>query len=289
MADPFIVDPRLTLGPAHLAVSDMPRALAFYEGLLGLHSTGCVDGRYCLSAGTTPLLVLEPGASSRARPARSTGLYHVALLLPTRSDLARTITRLSEVRYPLSGASDHRVSEALYLDDPDGNGLEIYVDRPRDAWPRVGHELRMTVDPLDIVSIMAELGRDAPAWTGLPAGTTVGHIHLQVADLRTAEQFYVGLLGLSVMQRFSGSALFVAAGGYHHHLGLNTWAGVGAPLPPPDAPGLRHMVLQFPDQATLTAVEARLRKAELSVEVRPTGLFLRDPSQHGLLLTVAGG
>ncbi|MFV9503267.1 MAG: VOC family protein [Oscillochloridaceae bacterium umkhey_bin13] len=154
-------------------------------------------------------------------------------------------------------------------------------------WPTVGPEVRMTVDPLDLDAIIAELGTTPPPWTGLPSGTTIGHVHLQVGDLRAAEAFYVGVLGFSVMQRFGSSALFVAAGGYHHHLGLNTWAGPGAPPPPLGSLGLHHYTIYLPHQQALMNVQARVDAAGLGYEMTPAGLWLRDPAQHGLLLTAS--
>lgn len=283
----FIIDGQTAVGPVRLTVADLGRALSFYEGVLGMRGARQPDGDYALSAGGATLLSLDERRGARPKPQRSTGLYHVAILMPSRAELARVIARLAETRYPLSGASDHLVSEALYLDDPDGNGLEIYADRPRDAWPKAGREVRMTVDPLDIDSILGELGGAPGPWEGLPAGTTIGHVHLHVADLRSAEAFYVGVLGFEVMQRFGNSALFVAAGGYHHHLGLNIWAGAGAPPPPPDAVGLRHYAVRLPDADALDALVGRVRAAGLPLEATADGYFVRDPSQNGVLLVVA--
>ncbi len=280
----FVIDTQTLVGPVRLTVADLGRALGFYAGVLGLRGARQPDGGYTLAAGDLVLLTLDERPGARAKPPRSTGLYHVAILVPTRADLARVITRLAETRYPVSGASDHLVSEALYLDDPDGNGIEIYVDRPRAAWPTAGREVRMAVDPLDIDGLLGELGGTPGPWAGLPAGTTIGHVHLQVADLRAAEAFYVGVLGFEVMQRFANSALFLSAGGYHHHLGLNVWAGVGAPPPPPDAVGLRHYAVRLPDRLALEAVVGRVRAAGLSVEERPDGVLVRDPAQNGVLL-----
>jgi catechol 2,3-dioxygenase len=222
---------------------------------------------------------------ARPKPARATGLYHFAILTPTRLALARSLRRLAEAQWPLSGASDHLVSEALYLDDPDGNGIEVYRDRPRDEWPRVGGKIRMATDPLDFDGVIAELERDDQPWDGLQPETTIGHVHLHVADLRAAEAFYHGVLGFDIITNYGGSALFVSAGGYHHHLGLNTWAGVGAPPAPPDAAGLRRFAIALPDADALETVAARVRAAGIAAEQTEAGLTLRDPSQNGVLLT----
>jgi catechol 2,3-dioxygenase len=175
------------------------------------------------------------------------------------------------------------VSEALYLDDPEGNGLELYADRPRAKWPRMGREVRMAVDPLDLDGLLAEL--DSTPWTWMPAGTTMGHMHLHVADLGATERFYGGVLGFELMQRFQG-ALFMAAGGYHHHLGLNVWAGVGAPPPPPDSTGLRRFTVRLPNAEAMAAVVERVREAGVPFEELPEGVQVRDPAQNVLLLTV---
>lgn len=286
--EPFAISPQLTLGPVELHVADLERSLAFYHGLLGL-AVGERPGDHravVLAAGETPLLVLHELPGARRKPPRTTGLYHLALLLPTRRELARTLARLAGARYPLTGASDHLVSEALYLDDPDGNGLELYADRPREQWTRVGHEVRMAVDPLDLDGLLGEL--DDTPWSGMAPGTVVGHVHLHVADLAATRAFYGDVLGFALMQRFPG-ALFMAAGGYHHHLGLNTWAGVGAPPPPPDAAGLRRFTVQLPDSAALEAVARRVREAGPHPIALPEGLLLHDPSQNALLLTAASG
>jgi catechol 2,3-dioxygenase len=282
--EPFVIDKDLSLGPAELTVADMERSLALYRDILGLKAREAGDGSrvVALSAGEEPLLLLHERPGARRKPPRTTGLYHAALLMPTRRDLARTLAALASARYPLSGASDHLVSEALYLDDPEGNGLEIYADRPRAEWPRAGREVRMAVDPLDIDGLLAGLD-DAP-WEGMAPGTVIGHMHLHVADLAATEAFYGGVLGFDLMQRYPG-ALFMAAGGYHHHLGLNTWAGAGAPPPPADSTGLRRFTVRLSSEAALEAVASRVREAGLPLEELPEGLQLRDPAQNAMLLT----
>lgn len=276
------IHPETTIGLARLTTADRRRALAFYADILGLTPDQHPDGTTVLRAGHRPLLILNEQPDAQPRPSRTTGLYHAAMLLPTRRDLARTLRRLAETGYPLTGASDHRVSEALYLDDPDGNGLELYADRPRDTWPTAGAEVRMTVDPLDIDNLLAEL--DHTPWTGLSSGTTLGHMHVHVNDLRSAERFYVNLIGFTIMQRFGGSALFVAAGGYHHHLGLNTWAGIGAPPPPPNSIGLEYFTIELPHEAARNAVLERIRSAQYPHEQHPEGTLLRDPAHNAILL-----
>lgn len=285
--DPFTIHPETAIGSTHLTVADLDRSRQFYCDVLGFRALGGAGPALTLTAdGATPLVVLAEQRGAQPKPRRATGLYHFAILVPSRLDLARSLRGLAEARYPLSGASDHLVSEALYLDDPDGNGIEIYRDRPRDEWPRLNGQVQMTTDPLDVDGIVRELDREEQASDGLAAQTRIGHMHLHVADLRAAEAFYCGLLGFEVMQRYGPSALFVSAGGYHHHIGLNTWAGVGAPPPPAGSAGLRYFVVQLPDQAACDQVAARVRAAGLATEAVAEGLLVRDQSQNGVVLAV---
>jgi catechol 2,3-dioxygenase len=284
--DPFSIHPDTTVGPVDLIVADLGRAEQFYRDVIGFKPLGREDGTRALTAdGTTPLLILHERPGARPKPARATGLYHFAILVPTRLDLARSLRRLAEMQWPIGGAADHLVSEALYLDDPDGNGIEIYRDRPRAEWPRSGGRIQMATDPLDFDGILAELEHDDRLWDGLRPATVIGHVHLHVADLRAAEAFYHGVLGFDIITSYGASALFVSAGGYHHHLGLNTWAGVGAPPPPPDAAGLRHFAIVLPGPDALEQVATRVREAGIAAQQIGSGLLVRDPSQNGVVLT----
>jgi catechol 2,3-dioxygenase len=278
------IHPATTIGAVHMTVADLDRSLRFYQEALGFQVRQRAGETARLGAGgPDDLLVLSerPGA----RPARrTTGLYHFAVLVPSRLELARSLRRLAETRTPLQGFSDHLVSEAIYLADPDGNGIEIYRDRPRDEWPRQNGQLQMATDPLDVDGVLAELEYETEPWAGLRPETTIGHIHLHVADLRAADAFYHGVLGFDRILRLAGSADFVSAGGYHHHIGYNTWAGVGAPPPPPDAAGLRFFVVRLPNDAELARVADRVRKAGLPLEETEAGLLTRDPSQNGVVL-----
>ena len=278
------IHPATTIGAVYLTVADLDRSLRFYQEALGFQVRQRAGDTARLGAGgPADLLVLaeRPGA----RPTRrTTGLYHFAVLVPARLELARSLRRLAETRTPLQGFSDHLVSEAIYLADPDGNGIEIYRDRPREEWPRKNDQIQMATDPLDLDGILAELERETEPWSGLHPQTTIGHIHLHVADLGAAQAFYHGVLGFDLIQRLAGSADFVSAGGYHHHIGYNTWAGVGAPPPPPDAAGLRYFVVRLPNDAELARVADRVRKAGLPLEETEAGLLTRDPSQNGVVL-----
>ncbi len=287
MTQPVSIHPETSLGPVRLTISDLDRSVAFYRDVIGLGLLRRQDETALLTAdGATPLVVLTELPGARPKPPRTTGLYHFAILLPTRLDLARSLRRLVDGRYPLQGASDHLVSEALYLADPDGNGIEIYADRPRSAWPRFDGQLQMATEPLDLEGLLAELAQDARPREGVPLQTRIGHVHLHVADVRQAEAFYRDVLGFDLILHFGGSAAFLSAGGYHHHIGLNTWAGVGAPPPPPEAVGLRDFTIVLPDQGELQHVMGRLRESGIGFDERADAIALRDPSSNGLKLVV---
>lgn len=274
-------------GAVCLAVSDLGRALGFYGGVLGFRTLERADRTAVLTAdGRRPLLILTEVPGAQRRPPRSAGLYHFAVLLPGRLDLARSLRRLRETGYPLGGCSDHLVSEALYLEDPDGNGIEIYRDRPRSEWPRRAGKIWMTVDPLDLEELLNEGRDDDRPWSGLPEAARIGHVHLHVADLGEAEAFYRDALGLEVTCRYGSEAVFLSAGGYHHHVGLNTWAGRGAPPPPPDAAGLRYFTFSLPGEPEFQQFARHLEGRGVSHVRFGGGLFLRDPSQNGVAVVV---
>ena len=274
-----------TLGAVHLTVTDLDRAVDHYTNRLGfrVHSRAGNEAR--LGAGARDLLVLagDPGAR---RVRGTTGLFHFAVLVPSRADLGRALAHLVETRTPVSGASDHGVSEALYLSDPDGNGIEIYRDRPRAEWPVRDGGLEMVTDPLDTDGVLAARGSVADASGALAAGTVIGHVHLHVSRLEPAERFYRDVVGLDLMQRWGHSALFLSAGGYHHHLGLNTWAGVGAPAPPPGAVGLRYFEIRLPDRASLDDLCACANAAGVPASVTAEAVRLADPSGNTLSFTI---
>jgi catechol 2,3-dioxygenase len=276
------IDSRTTIGPVSLTISNLERSVSFYESHLGFAVQRRDERTVWLGAGGPDLLVLSQ-CERAPRVRGTTGLYHFAVLVPSRADLGRALRRMVETDTVLQGAADHGVSEALYLADPDGNGIEVYRDRPRAEWPMSGGQLRMGADPLDMEAILAEEpGRDG---RGLAPATVMGHVHLHVSRLNEAERFYVDQLGFDVMQRYGPSALFVSAGGYHHHIGLNTWAGVGAPPPPAGAIGLRHFVVRLPTEVARLAVSDRLRSDNIPFETRADGLLVRDPAGNAILLT----
>ncbi len=286
------IHPDTTVGPVSLTVSNLDRALGFYSGVLGFSIARRQGTTAVLSAdASTPLVVLTEVPGVRPQPRRSTGLYHLAILVPGRAALARTLRRLLGAGYPIHGASDHLVSEALYLADPDENGIEVYADRPRAHWPHRGEAIAMDTRALDLEGLLAELDKppSADVRHTLDPTTRIGHIHLRVSDLRQSEAFYHGVLGFEVMQRDYPGALFVAAGGYHHHIGMNIWGGIGAPPPPPGTAGLRWFAICLPDDAGQQAVLARLQTASVGLHQTEAGWFLRDPSHNGILLTSGRG
>jgi catechol 2,3-dioxygenase len=267
------------IGTVRLTVADLGRSLDYYERALGLRASERDDGRLALGApGGPPLIELTADAGAPALRRNATGLFHLAILLPSRGHLAVALRRLSDARIPLDGASDHLVSEALYLHDPDRNGIEIYRDRPPDEWPHVDGELEMATLPLDIDDILTELPSASAADAVVPAGTRIGHVHLQVADLGSAEAFYSGVLGFDVTVRGYAGALFVSAGGYHHHIGLNTWNSLGAGAPPPGSIGLRSFEVVIPSADELGRILDRVSEAGIETERSDGAALVRDPS-----------
>jgi catechol 2,3-dioxygenase len=286
MAEPVIIHPATRPGPVSLTIADLDRSLAFYTARLGLKLHGREASSARLGVGGEDLVrLVELIGARRARG--TTGLYHFALLVPSRAELGRVLRHFVTTRTTLTGVADHLVSEALYLSDPDGNGIEVYRDRPRAEWTHDAGGLRMATDPLDVDGVLAEAGAEPPAGYRLPDGTVMGHIHLHVADLPAAEHFYRDLLGLKVQARFAPSASFLSAGEYHHHIAVNTWAGVGAPAPPEGALGLREFVMVLPDQAQIERIADVVRAAGLPAESTPAGLHLRDPSGNRLVIVAA--
>jgi catechol 2,3-dioxygenase len=277
------------MGPVRLRVGDLDRSGAFYARAIGLRELAREGSEALLGTGDGRVLVeLEGDADAPARPPRTTGLFHLAILVPTRADLAVALRRVADAGWSFTGASDHLVSEALYLDDPEGNGIEIYRDRPRDEWRRgADGELEMGTFALDLQGVLAAASEGTPD-EGMPDGTTMGHVHLQVRDVSDAEAFYDGVLGFQTMVRGYPGALFVAAGGYHHHLGLNTWGTRDAPPPPAGARGLDRFRIDLPTPADLDAVAGRLTDAGHDIAPEADGLRAIDPSGNRLALALAG-
>ncbi len=282
--------PTTRMGVVSLNVSRLERSLAFYREMLGLELMQRDDDTALLGV-DQPLLLLTEQPAAKFRSPDASGLYHVAFLVPGRADLACFLRHLLDVGYALREASDHVVSEALYLSDLDGNGIEVYRDRPRGAWPWQNGRLYAanSSDPLDKENLLAELEGNGPRWRGMPAGTCIGHVHLQAADLDRAVAFYQDILGFEESITGIAGAYFMAAGGYHHHLALNTWHSLGGPPPPSDAIGLRFFTICLPDKEGVKGVAGRLEAADVAFRhiSDPDALVLRDREGNGLLL-VAG-
>jgi catechol 2,3-dioxygenase len=276
------IAPATRMGAVHLTVSDLERSLTYYERAVGLGVHGRDNGSARLGAGGEDLLVLYEHPGAQPAP-RNTGLFHFALLLPSRHDLARWLAHAAQTQIPLEGMSDHLVSEAIYLRDPDWHGIEIYRDRPRAEWERDGEFVRMATIPLDIPGVMTALDDEEPAFERMPPGTTMGHVHLQVADIPSAEQFYTEVLGFDVQARYGTQATFVSAGGYHHHLGANTWNSRGAAAAPEGSAALRHAIVLVPDENELARIADSVADATAAPE---GGFYVRDPSQNMLLIQV---
>jgi catechol 2,3-dioxygenase len=270
------------LGAVHLTVTDLERALAFYGEVIGLRVHRRDGGEAALGTGGRDVLVLHEDPSARP-PGRHAGLYHVALLFGTRAELARAAVRIAVTRTPIQGASDHGTHEAIYLPDPDGNGLELAWDRDRSVWPSYEEQLAGGIQPLDAQALLAVVAGEEPSPRAAD-GLTVGHVHLHVADTEAATRFYRDGLGFDVMADL-GTAVFVSAGGYHHHVGFNVWRGRGIPAQPAGTVGFGHWTLVVPDAATLAAVAERLRAIGAPAEPHPEGLLARDPSGIAVVVT----
>ncbi|MED4634859.1 VOC family protein [Peribacillus frigoritolerans] len=278
----FHQKPITFVGEVSINVLDLNKAILFYQEIIGLQVLKKTDRKAVLTTdGKTPLLTLEQPADVIPKEGRTTGLYHFALLLPTRADLSIFLRHLLQTKYPF-GAADHEVSEALYITDPDGNGIEVYSDRPSADWRWADGEVEMGTDPLDGNDLLEESGGE---WSKLPAGTLMGHIHLHVADLRKTEEFYMQGLGFTVVNRYGG-ALFTSTGGYHHHIGLNTWNGVGAPAPKENSVGLNWYTLVYADEEARNKVTEQLEGIGAVVTEKEGFFAVTDPSGNEIHLVV---
>jgi catechol 2,3-dioxygenase len=284
-----ILDPHITLGEVKLKVSQLDRSIQFYKEVVGLTVMKHDEEKRAASFtadGQHTLLVLEEVPNAVVPQRRSNaGLYHFAILLPDRPSLSLALRNLIQTGIHI-GQADHLVSEALYIADPDNNGIEIYADRPRAEWKRdAGGNYVMATDPLAIESLLAE--SEGLEWNGLPQGTVIGHIHLHVGDLRTSRAFYEGKLGFDVVGDYAQmSAVFVSAGGYHHHIGMNIWAGVGAVLPPANTVGLSYYTIVFPTAASRETWLAHLRGEGVEITALESAFVVHDPSGIAIHATV---
>ncbi len=290
----FVIHPDSRIGHVHLTVADLDRQIEFYRNVVGFELHWREGETAGLGAGQVDLLRLtEDSDSSRVRG--TTGLYHFAILYPNRRELARSVARLFELRYP-NYPTDHLMTETTYLDDPEGNGIELYTDTPeRGRWdmsddgfaavdadgnPHSGRE------PLDVEALLQHLHPGDPLDQSAPEGTVIGHVHLHVADISESNHFYHDQLGFDI-QGLSNSigVSFVSAGGYHHHIGLNIWLGQGAPASADDALGLRYFSILVPGAAELERLSDRLGQAKIPFKENEVGVLTRDPSNNGVLLT----
>jgi catechol 2,3-dioxygenase len=281
------IHPGTNIGLVTLRVADLERSRRFYEGILAFQPIELEPGRVVLgSQDKQPLLELIEVTGAAPQPRRATGLYHVAILFPTRPDLGRELLRVANAGIQV-GQGDHLVSEALYISDPDDNGLELYRDRPRSEWHWTKGVVQMASDPVDIRGLVEEGQRDAEPWEVIPAGTRVGHIHLQVGDIKEAKRFYHTILGFDVTADLSEhGALFVSAGGYHHHIGLNTWHSRGAQPTPANAAGLQNYVISIPTRDGLLEVKERLVAHKVPFEEQEDLIRVNDPWSNQILLSV---
>ena len=263
------------LGPVHLTVTDLERSIVFYEQSIGLITHERRDDSVSLGAGGEDHLVLTEDPTAR-RAGHHSGLYHVAILHPSRLELARAVLRLATTRTTIDGASDHTISEAIYLADPDGNGIELAADRPREAWPSMADPSLGIIQPLDL-NALAGLAAGEEVAPHVDPAARVGHVHLYVGDIDAATRFYRDLIGFEVQMAIPG-AMFVSAGGYHHHIGFNTWRGRGIPSQPPGVVGLGYWTLILETADEMATVVSRLNAAGAATEPHEGGILARDPS-----------
>lgn len=278
----FHQEPNIFVGEVNIKVKNLDYSLTFYQNIMGFQVLEKTDRRAVLTTdGKTPLVTLEQPEDVVAKTSHTSGLYHFAILLPSRADLSVFLRHMIQTGYPL-GAADHYVSEALYLNDPDGNGIEVYRDRPSAEWNWNNGLVEMATEELDGNGILAESDAE---WSGLPAGTLMGHIHLHVADLKKAEQFYTKGLGFEVVSYYPQAA-FLSTGGYHHHIAINTWQGEGAATPPKNSVGLNWYSLVFPDEAIRENAIQQLKQLGALVTEEADFYVTSDPSGNQIRLVI---
>ena len=279
----FKIDKDTQIGAVALTVSDLDKSISFYEKSLGFKTRTRSGSDAELGTDTLTLIKLHEKKDAQ-HPHGTAGLYHFAVLTPNRFELGQVLANLIRTQTPVQGFADHGVSEAIYLPDPDGNGIEMYRDRPRDEWPRTPDgAITMVTDPLDLEGILQGVEGKTDGWTHLHPDTRMGHMHLKVSQVDPAEAFYRDVLGFDVIKNLH-SASFISAGGYHHHLGMNVWESRSGPPQSPDAVGLRWYEIKLPTEAALGQTADAARKAGSEFEETNDGLLLRDPSQNGVML-----
>jgi len=293
----FSIHPQTLIGHVSLTVANLDNQIAFYQQALGFQQHWRDGNRAGLGAGGADLIRLTEQPNVK-RYRRVTGLYHFAVLFPNQRELARAVARLFVLKYPNS-PTDHIMTKTTYLNDPEGNGIELYAESPEDGsfvienddfvTRRTDGTLSDGREALDVDKLFSHLSEDDRLDASLPPETRVGHVHLHVRNVAEAVDFYHGVIGFDLKGMSSTfRAAFVSAGGYHHHLGLNAWQGEGAPPPPADAVGLRHFTVELPNQQALDEVITRVDAAGLPSNRTEDGLLVQDPSQNGVVLTVKG-
>ena len=281
----FHREPITFVGQVNLKVENLERSLTFYQEIIGFKLLEQTDKTANLTAdGKTVLLSIEQPDNVIPKQQRTIGLYHFALLLPKRSDLGKILKHFLQVGYPLQGAADHYVSEAIYLADPDGNGIEIYSDRAPSEWTWNNNEVVMPSEELDAEDLLAKAQGDL--WNGLPVDTLMGHIHLHVSDLEKNKEFYIDGLGFEVVSRYGNHALFISDGKYHHHIALNLWNGVGAPQPSDNSVGLESFTLMIPNEEIRRKIIEQLKNIGSSVTEENDSFIASDPSGNRIRLRV---
>jgi len=275
----------VNISSIHLRTANLPRLREFYADVLGFEPVDIEEDELQLFSDIDqePLVTIEEVASAAPRVDSTPGLYHVAILMPNRKELARILAHLSETRFPLQGFADHGVSEAIYLADPDGNGIELYADRPREKWPRKKGKIEMFTHPLDLEDLLSEIREDTPDWDGIHPEATIGHIHLQVSNLEQSGHFYHDGLGYDVVQKDFPGAQFLSTGGYHHHIGINTWNTKGSSPAPKGSAGLVRFSVETADLITLRHLQVQFLHKGVEFEEIPSennsmpGLLVHDP------------
>ncbi|MDQ0229128.1 VOC family protein [Metabacillus malikii] len=281
----FHTKPTTFVGHVNINVEKLARSIQFYQDILGFDILEQTASTTKLTTdGKMSILSLEQPENVIPKQERTTGLYHFALLLPTQKDLANIVVHLMNngVRF---GSSDHLVSEALYLNDPDGNQIEIYIDRAPSEWHWNADEVDMAVDPLDFQQLLTHATPNSP-WQKMPVGTVMGHIHLHVSELVKTEEFYVKGLGMDVVNRFGSQALFLSYGKYHHHVGVNTWNGVGAQAPAQNSVGLKSFTLIFDNDGVRKQVITNLKQVGAEVVEKDSTFITSDPSGNTIELAI---
>ncbi len=282
---PYSIEPRTHVGAVELRVADLDRSITYYQNVIGFEVIERGEDRVSLGVAGETLLVLQAVQGAKPVPDRATGLYHFAVLVPSQADLGYALRRMIRNDVPV-GQGDHLVSEALYLNDPDGNGIEVYRDRPRDTWRWTNGQVQMATDPVDLHGLLQAAEQAGGDDTRLAPGTIMGHVHLKVADIAQARRFFVDTLGFDVVAQMP-SALFVSAGGYHHHFGMNIWHSRGGAPASTDAAGLTNYTIIVPTTAVRDELLARLEAAGTPHTFEGNDAIFDDPWRNRVILAVA--